>query len=66
MGELSEDLGEPLGSKPKKKNASRPVVKSSGEESGKEQKSEESEAGDYKVKEKGDREKSGTAKSSND
>ena len=71
----TEHLDEPLGSKPKKKKKkkiSRPVVESSGEESGKdhesgkEQESEESEAGDYKVKEKGEKEKSGTEKSSDD
>ena len=65
LGELTEHLGEPSGSKSKQKKK-RPVVESSDEESGKEQESEESEAGDYKVEEKGEREKSGTEKSSND
>ena len=39
---------------------------SGGEGSEKEQESEESEVGDYKVKDRGDREQSGTAKSSDD
>ena len=50
LGAPTEHLDEPSGSKPKKKkNVSRPVVESSGEESGKEQESEESKAGDYGV-----------------
>ena len=62
----SVEIGEPSGSKPKKKSARLVVEDSGGEDSEKEQESEESEAGDYKVKEKGDREKSGTEKSSDD
>ena len=62
-----EHLDKPLGSKPKKKkNISRLVVESSGEELEKEQESEESKVGDYRVKEKGEKEKSGTEKSSDD
>ena len=66
LWEPSVEIGEPLGSKPKKKNVSRPVVESSDEESEKEQESVESEAGDYRVKEKEEKEKSGTEKSSDD
>ena len=67
LGSPMEHLGEPSGSKPKKKkkNVSRLVVESSGEESGKEQELEESEPGDYKVMGTGDKEKLGTAQSSN-
>ena len=63
---LSEEIGEPLGSKLKKKLVRLVVEDSGGEGSEKEQEWEESEVGDYKVKERGDREKSGTAKSSDD
>ena len=63
---LSVEIGEPSGSKPKKKSACLVVEDSGGEDSEKEQESEESETGDYKVKERGDREKSGTEKSSDD
>ena len=60
------EIGEPSGSKLKKKLVRLVVEDSGGEDSEKEQRSEESEAGDYKVKERGDREKSGTEKSSDD
>ena len=66
IGEPSVEIGEPSGSKPKKKSVRLVVEDLGGEDSEKEQESEESEAGDYKVKERGDREKSGTAKSSDD
>ena len=48
----SVEIGEPSGSKPKKKSARLVVEDSGGEDSEKEQKSEESKVGDYKVKER--------------
>ena len=53
-----------MGSKPKKKSACLVVEDLGAEGSEKEQELEESEVGDYKVNDRGDREKSGTAKSS--
>ena len=65
LEEPSEEIGEPSGSKLKKTKWC--VVESLGEEeSKKEEESEKSEAGDYKVKERGGREKLGTAESSDD